>query len=137
MLVLMIALAAGAAAIAQSNSAPPEAVEAEKSFLALVDQGKFEEAWDAGASSMKNAVPKPAWQTVLAVNLRKCGTLVSRKLESAETSTSVSGGPDGQYAVFTYISVFSARKHAIEVVTLAKDDDGKWKAYRYEVKGKK
>jgi len=137
MLPAFLWLIAGQAARAQSGApAPQEAISAADQFLALIDHGQYDESWDACAPSIKNSITKPSWNTVISINRRRFGVLITRKLESAQTATSLAGSPDGHYAVLRYRSSFKAGKTTpttIELVTLS-NENGRWLGYQYSIK---
>jgi hypothetical protein len=139
-LALVMILVACRAAIGQevppppSPPAPPEAIEAAKEFLVPIDNAAYDQSWESGSPLLKGSIKSAQWQALLTINRHRFGTLISRTIESSESLTSVTGVPDGQYGVITYRSAFTLRKPALEIVTVARDDDGKWRGFRYEVK---
>jgi hypothetical protein len=139
-LAVVMILVACRAAIGQEPTPPPnppaspEAIEAAKEFLVPIDNGAYDQSWEGASPLMKNVIKELQWENLLGVNRPKFGTLISRRMESSESVTSVAGAPDGQYGVITYHSSFSGKKNAIEIVTVAHDEDGKWRGFRYVVK---
>lgn len=117
----------------EAQSSDKAALDIAQTWLALVDQGKYGESWDAAAQMMKGAVKRESWGAMLSAERNKFGGLVSRKLDSEETETSVSGAPDGLYVVLTYKSSFK-QKSAVETVTAMRDEDGKWRVLRYAIR---
>jgi uncharacterized protein DUF4019 len=126
-----------AASAQEPGAAHKDAVEAARTFLALVDQGKYAESWDACALALKDAIKKDSWAGILSGNRSRLGKLESRKFEAEDTVTTVPGGPDGQYVILSYHSAFTGKKKTVavtEVVTVMQDEDKQWRAFRYFVR---
>ena len=140
---VFLLLVAGQVARAQGGGpAPPEAVDAGKAFLALIDRGQYDDSWDAAASTIKNTISKASWSTVMSVNRKRFGTLLSRKLESSQAVTTVPGSPEGQegqYVVLQYRGSFTrggsgnAVRPASETVVVT-NENGKWVGYQYSIR---
>lgn len=127
-------LIAAQAARAQDNGpAPQDALDAGNAFLSLIDHNQYDASWDACATSIKNGISKPAWNTVMTVNRARFATLVSRKLVLTQTVSSLPGSADGEYAVLRYRSSFNSKRTGLETVTLTKEG-GKWVGYQYSIK---
>jgi predicted SnoaL-like aldol condensation-catalyzing enzyme len=62
------------------------------------------------------------------------GKVVSRKAYSKKYSESLPGAPDGKYVVIQYESSFEKKKAAVETVTAALDEDGRWRVSGYFMK---
>jgi uncharacterized protein DUF4019 len=103
-------------------------------WLKLVDAGNYAQSWDDTGTVLKANVAREQWQELLTRNRAPLGTLISRKLKSAEYTTQLPGAPDGQYVVLQYQSGFEHRNSVIETVTPALDKDGKWRVCLYVIK---
>jgi len=103
-------------------------------WLKLVDAGKYAQSWDDTGTVLKANVAREQWLDLLTRNRAPLGTLISRKLKSAEYTTQLPGAPDGQYVVLQYESGFEHRNSVIETVTPALDKDGKWRVCLYVIK---
>jgi hypothetical protein len=62
------------------------------------------------------------------------GSLVSRKLKSAQEMESLPGAPDGRYIVMQFETSFTNKKSAVETVTFMLEKDGQWRAAGYFIK---
>ena len=62
------------------------------------------------------------------------GSLVSRKLKTAQPTTHLPGAPAGQYVVLQFDTSFAEKKAAIETVTVGLEKDGVWRASGYYIK---
>ena len=107
---------------------------AASNWLKLVDSGNYAQSWDDTGNVLKANVARDQWQELLVRNRAPLGSLISRKLKSAEYTTQLPGAPDGQYVVLQYESSFEHKDSASETVTPALDKDGKWRVCLYIVK---
>jgi hypothetical protein len=62
------------------------------------------------------------------------GSLISRKLKSAQPMTELPGAPDGQYVLMQFETSFTNKKSAVETVTFMLEKDGQWKSGGYFIK---
>jgi len=133
--ILLLALFLGLCLAARASEEKEVlAVEASKSWLALVDEGKHSESWETAAEYFKNAVTKEQWERSLMAIRKPLGKVVSRKLKSKEYKTTLPGAPDGEYVVIQYVTSFENKKSAIETVTPMLDKDSKWRVSGYYIK---
>jgi hypothetical protein len=116
------------------QAATKAATSAAAQWLGLVDDGRYDESWDAASSYLQNAAPKEQFVQKLAAARNPLGKLVTRDLKSAQYATSLPGAPDGQYVVIRYASSFENKKSAFETVTPKLDEDGKWRVSGYYIK---
>jgi hypothetical protein len=130
----LLALPSLVAAAEKHDEAEKLAVAAAESWLALADDGKYSESWDAAADYLKNAVTKKDFVKSLNAARKPLGKLKSREVKSKEYRTSLSGTPDGEYVVIQFKTVFENNKSAIETVTPTLDKDGKWKLSGYYIR---
>jgi cbb3-type cytochrome oxidase subunit 3 len=107
---------------------------AANNWLKLVDSGNYAQSWDDTGTVLKANVGRDQWQEVLLRNRAPLGALISRKLRSAEYTTTLPGAPDGQYVVLQYESSFEHKNAVIETVTPMLDKDAKWRVSLYIIK---
>ena len=110
------------------------ALAAAKTWLELIDHGKYGESWEAAAAYFKGAVTKEYWEQTLAAVRKPLGAVVSRELESKTYAQSLPGAPDGEYVVIQFNTSFGKKKSAIETVTPMLDTDGNWRVAGYFIK---
>lgn len=109
-------------------------IAAAEAWLNLVDQGRYENSWEAGALSFQLTITKKEWNKALE-NLRKpLGTVVSRQLQEQRVANNPKGLPKGEYLVLYYKTAFSSRADANELLTLQKQNNGQWKVLTYHVR---
>jgi len=105
-------------------------------WLALVDEGKYGESWDAASESLRKSVKKDKWGDTLKRLRPPLGKVVSRVKLEAEYRTALPGSPEGEYVVIIFKTTFAnaGKKDAIETITPMKDKDGKWRVSGYNLK---
>ena len=125
---LMLALLASAC-----GTNTDAATAAARAWLVLVDDEKYDESWNAAATTFKTAVTKAEWRNSVSRVRRPLGKVSSRQLESAAFKTSLPGAPDGKYVVTQFSTTFEHKAAAIETVTPMQEADGTWKISGYFV----
>jgi hypothetical protein len=110
-----------------------EARSAALQWLAHMDAGEYDRAWEEAAELFKSELAPEVWQTA-ATNVRSpLGALVARSYRSARHTTRVPGFPQAEYFVIVYFSRFEGRPDAEETVTMM-NDDGDWRAVNYYIR---
>ncbi len=128
---MFLCLTAGRAFAGSDGST---AVSAARTWLALVDAGRYPESWQEAATYFRGAVSREKWETSLAGVRTPLGKLVSRKVEKTREATTLPGAPDGRYVVMTFTTSFEHKKKATETVTFVREADGTWRAAGYFIK---
>jgi len=116
------------------DDAEKQAVSAAESWLAMVDDGKYGESWDAASNYLKNAISKDDFAKSLNAARKPLGKLKFREVKSKEYRTSLPGAPDGEYVVIQFKTTFENKKSAIETITPMLDKDKKWRVSGYYIK---
>jgi len=119
---------------AGNPEAESAAVDAAKSWLALVDDQQYAESWDETAGVFKGAVSRERWIEMAGGVRRPFGENVSRQLKSKRYRTTLPGAPDGEYVVIQFKSSFEKKKTAVETITPMLDEDGTWRVSGYYMK---
>jgi hypothetical protein len=119
---------------AADQAAVDEATNAADRWLKLVDAGDYKQSWNTACSLFRNAVTADQWAQQVGSVRKQVGALVSRKLKSAQYTTSLPGAPDGKYVVIQYDSVFQNKSDAVETVTPMLDKDGQWRVSGYFIR---
>lgn len=107
--------------------------EAGLAWVAVIDAGKYEEAWDKGALTLKLRIPIKSWIAILEATRKPLGSVLSRNLVDQRTAQNPSGLPAGDYMVLIYRTDFATKKGVPELVTLVLESDGKWRGLTYQV----
>jgi Protein of unknown function (DUF4019) len=133
---LALSLAWALPAIAQESTGPKEqaAIAAAEKFLALVDAGKYAESWAETSSLFKSQVSQQEWVAKISGLRPFFGAVTQRAVKSSQYLTSPPGAPDGEYVLILFQTTFVKKQHAIETVTPALDQDGKWRVSGYFIK---
>jgi hypothetical protein len=116
------------------EEAEKQALAAAESWLAITDEGKYGESWDAAADYLKNAVTKDDFAKSLNAARNPLGKVLSREVKSKEYRTSLPGAPDGEYVVIQFKTVFENKKSAVETVTPMLGKDKKWRVSGYYIR---
>jgi hypothetical protein len=118
-----------------ADASPEKAGEAAaRSWLTLVDAGKYGESWDAAASAFRAALTRSQWESALDQVRKPLGKVVSRSLKVAKYTTEVPNAPAGEYVVLQFDTSFENRPSAVETVTPMKEKDGTWKVSGYFIR---
>ena len=120
--------------LALAQSPEVSATPIAESWLGLVDDGEYEDSWNAASSYFKNAVTKEQWINSMNAFRKPLGKTITRKVESRQHTTSLPGAPDGEYVVIQCKTSFTNKKSATETITPMKDKDGKWRVSGYYIK---
>ena len=110
------------------------AVQIAEMWLALLDEGKFEESWDESSSMFKNSVTKEQWVETMRINRPQFGKVLQRDVKTKSYETNISGKPDLEHVVIQFQTKFEHKAKGIETVTPAKDRDGVWRVWGYYIK---
>ncbi len=127
LLVSVFALAAGSDAVEKAQAAS-------RTWLALVDSGKYAESWETTSSLFKGAVTKDGWASACRQARTPLGALKARSLKSANRTSTLPGTPPGDYVVIQYDAQYEKAPSAVETVTFMLDKDGAWRAAGYFIK---
>jgi hypothetical protein len=128
---LVLALGRPAGALDQDEIAAAKQAEA---WLILVDQQKYADSWDAAATVFRDTVDRGMWADALGGARGPLGRLLSRRVKSVESKTSLPGAPDGKYVIIQYDTTFEHKKAAVETVTPMQEENGTWKVTGYFIK---
>ncbi len=103
-------------------------------WLVIVDSGAFEDSWVESSTFFQSKVPQSEWVKMVGKARQPFGANLDRSLEDAEFSTTLPGAPDGEYVVAIFKASFEQKASAIETVTVARSDEGKWRVTGYFIK---
>ncbi len=135
-LVLFAAILGGlAAAPLRADEASRKAARsAAEAWLDLVDSEKYGESWDEAASLFKSRISKDKWTAMVGPVRKPLGSLKSRQFMGSKDAIELPGVPDGEYVIIQYQASYENKKNAVETITPAKDDDGRWRVSGYFVR---
>jgi len=128
---LGLALMSAAPLSAQKNpAAEAAAAEAAKSWLVLVDAGKYPESWTAAGTIFKNALTSEKWTSMIKTVRDPLGKAKSRKVKL----TLFSHQANLDVVTVQFKTEFQKKDGAVETVSEAKQSDGKWRTVGYFIK---
>ena len=121
-----------------ANSFPARPTD-EKSWLAIVDSGKYAESWELAADSFRRAISKEEWVARLEKIRRPLGKVISRKLSSITYSQSRKMRSLKDAAVGTRLeqkfnTSFDGLRAAVETSTCSMQPDGSWRMTGYHIR---
>ena len=116
------------------DSAESQAQAADLTWLAMVDQGKYAQSWEAASDSFQSAMKEEDWQRALDHARTPLGKVLKRKLSTSKYTTSLPGAPDGQYVVTVFSTQFEHKFSAQERVVAKRGQDGSWRVTGYFIK---
>lgn len=125
--VLAVGLAAGPVDLGEAKKAGAAAAEG---WVALVDGGKYDDAWTASAPTFRSGVTREDWAKKVRGAREPLGAVAGRKPHGARFSETMPGAPDASYVVVTYATDFANKKGATETVVTVQDGAG-WKVAGY------
>lgn len=129
----LAALVAGVRPAAAQVGASVEATRAAREWLALTDAGDGAGSWKAAGLQFRNAITADRWSEALAAVRRPLGALGQRTVLSTRLEKAIPGAPDGDYAVVLFRTSFAQKADGGETVTLAREQDGRWRVVGYFV----
>ena len=127
-------LALATLARAATPATTDQAIAAAKTWLAVVDGGKYEQSWEQSGASFRAAVTREQWKRAVAGARAPLGALRSRTLRGQQEATSLPGAPDGRYVVMQFDASFEHKAAAVETVTTVLENDNAWRVVGYFVR---
>jgi len=124
-------VAAPVAAPAAENA--PASLDAALAWVALVDQGKWHESWQAAAGLFRTQVSDARWAEMVTPVRKPLGAVVSRKFESVLKSKTLPGAPDGDYEILKFQTAFVDRRDSVETIMLVREGSG-WRVIGYFIR---
>lgn len=110
------------------------AIEAAKSWLQLIDEGKYSESWAQAAEYFRNNVSEEQWARAVEPVRKPLGKVFSRELKNSTYTTQVPGAPDGKYVIIQFETSFENKRSTVETITPVLEPDGKWHVSGYYIK---
>lgn len=101
--------------------------------MALVDQGKWHESWEAAAALFRSQVSDARWAEMVTPVRQPLGPVVSRRFESVLRSKTLPGAPDGDYEILKFQTAFAQRRDSVETVMLVREASG-WRVFGYFIR---
>ena len=110
------------------------AIDASKSWVTIVDSGRYNDSWSNAAQLFKDKVPEDQWETSLRQVREPLGKVVSREVANYQYMTNLPGAPKGEYVVIQFKTSFEEKPQSVETITPMLDSDGQWRVSGYYIK---
>jgi Protein of unknown function (DUF4019) len=111
-----------------------DVIAASERWLKLLDDGKLGPAWDSAAPLLKSAVTRVEWIEGIGAARKPFGQVKSRASDRFARSHEMPGGPQGDYAIVAFQTVFANGKHAEEQLTWQLGDNDTWRVSGYYIR---
>ncbi|MCK5843894.1 MAG: DUF4019 domain-containing protein, partial [Victivallales bacterium] len=111
-----------------------KALEATKSWLALLDFAKFADTWKTADDYFKTRVSKKQWTAQMPALAGKLGEMGSRKLRSVMFTDKLPGLPGRVAFILRYSTSYERKPQSVETVVPILGIDGKWRVSGYFIK---
>ena len=104
---------------------------AARAWLAFIDKGDAQGAWNAAGKKFQTALTAEAWAAELKAAHSKMGRATQRTIGPARFESSFPGLPEGQYAQILFRTSFAKKPEGREQLTLEREADGQWRVVGY------
>jgi len=108
-----------------------DATNAASQWLAMIDNGKYADAWNGAADAIKKMGNQDQFAQVMRAQREPMGKLTTRTLEASQYATNPPNFPPGEYVELKYKTSFQNAPSAEELLQLVKTPDGSWKVGAY------
>jgi len=133
-IILALCFCSSVTPAAEIKEKETEAINASKTWLDIVDGGKYSESWKHASEYFRNALSSEQWEQMLSTVRKPLGKILKREVKSQKYSRTLPGVPDGEYVMIQYETEFENKKSAIETITPMLEKDGKWRVSGYFIK---
>ena len=108
---------------------------AARNWLAFVDRGDAQGAWDAAGKKFQASRSEQVWADELKNARSDLGRLQQRTVGPTRFPQSMPGIPDGEYAQILFRTSFANKPNSSEQLTLEREADGQWRVIGYFPRG--
>jgi Protein of unknown function (DUF4019) len=130
-LVAVLILASLAAAAAAQDPRTTAAQSAARDWLAYVDRGDAQGAWNSAGKKFQAASTPERWADDLKKAKVLLGKVQQRTVGPARFQKRIPGMPDGEYAQILFRTVFTSKPDGSEQLSLEREADGQWRVIGY------
>lgn len=133
-LAMLAALAASSIAPASLAQDPRalQAQEAAREWLALADRQDADAARSAAGAKFRDALAADRWRDALRSVRGPLGEVTQRTAVSTQLTRTLSGQPDGDYALVAFRTSWSGKTVGRELVSL-EYESGRWRVIGYVI----
>lgn len=125
-----IGIAAATLALAQADDAARKAAD---KWLALLDQGKYKDAYKQASQHSRAQATSDEWEAQIRSMRDAAGAMQKRDFTTSKSTRTMAGAPDGEYLLLEFSTAFAKKTQAVETLMLSKEG-GAWKAAGYFIR---
>jgi len=103
-------------------------------WLMLLDRRDWGTAWESSSQVFRTQVPIAAWMDAIPKVREPLGPLAGREPVETAYKTALPGRPAGDYVTVVFASRFANKPDLQEIVTTARDADGRWRVLGYSTR---
>lgn len=103
-------------------------------WLMLLDRRDWGTAWENSSQVFRTQVPIAAWMDAIPKVREPLGLLAGRDPVETAYKTALPGRPEGDYVTVVFASRFANKPDLQEIVTTARDADGRWRVLGYSTR---
>ena len=103
-------------------------------WLMLLDRRDWGTAWENSSQVFRTQVPIAAWMDAIPKVREPLGPLAGRDPVETAYKTALPGRPAGDYVTVVFASNFANKPGLQEIVTTARDTDGRWRVLGYSTR---
>jgi len=111
-----------------------DVIQATERFLKLIDAGQYGDAWDGGAAPLKSSVTRQGFIDGLGKIRQPLGKVASRTPGHFARAHEMPNGPEGDYALVSYVTRFASGKTAEEQVVWLLESKDAWRVSGYFIR---
>lgn len=116
---------------AQPDTDPNSLAQWALQVLGMIDSQQTGVLWDGASPVAKQAVRRDEFVAKVSQTRKALGTPVNHVWMSVRRQLATQGIPPGLYATMEFASTFQNNKSVIEVISLRRDEDGRWRFAGY------
>lgn len=110
-----------------------ETKQVAKDYVEGIDKGQYAQSWTKGDQLFQQTISQDGWNKALTDGRKSLGNVKSRTLKLQRPAWNPQGLPKGPYMVVEYETTFDKDGKKVELLTLRRGADGKWKVLTYQV----
>jgi hypothetical protein len=111
-----------------------DTIDAGLKWLALIDEGHADAAWDVASAHLKSVVSRDRWVKGMSDFRKPFGKIASRKAVKFGRAHSMPDAPDGDYAIIQYETTFANGKRATEQLVWVLEGENSWRVSGYYIR---
>ncbi|HEX9301987.1 MAG TPA: DUF4019 domain-containing protein [Casimicrobiaceae bacterium] len=108
-----------------------DTIEAGQKWLALIDAGKADAAWDSASKQLQSVVKRDKFVAEMRDVRKPLGKLASRTAVKFARAHDLPGAPAGDYAIVEYDVNFAGGKRLSEQLVWSLEENDRWRVAGY------